>query len=101
MNEMAYTLLTEVYGRFDAETLKSFLTAEGIDVELIQEGIGNSIYPMTVGELARVQVFVPNEKLEAAKQLLAVFENGELNIEIAETDDFEENDIEEETENEE
>lgn len=86
MNEMAYTLLTEVYGRLEAEALKAFLFSEGIDAELIQEGAGQYAYPLTVGELGRVQVFVPREHLENAQSLLGEFEKGTLNVEIAEPD---------------
>jgi hypothetical protein len=86
VNEMTYTLLTEVYGRLEAEALKAFLFSEGIDAELIQEGAGQYAYPLTVGELGRVQVFVPRKHLENAQSLLEEFEKGALNVEIAESD---------------
>ncbi len=83
MSEMKYTLLTEVYGRLEAEALKAFLFAEGIDAQLIQESAGQ-VYPLAVGELGRVQVFVPRESLETAQALLDEFESGTLDMEIAE-----------------
>lgn len=86
MTEMKYALLTELYGRLQAEALKAFLFTEGIDAELIQEGVGQSIYPLTVGELGRVQVFVPHEHLQTAQSLLAEFEQGTLEMEIADPD---------------
>ncbi len=83
---MQYALLTEIYGRLQAESLKAFLFSEGIDAELIQEGAGQYAYPLTVGELGRVQVFVPRQHLETAQALLQAFENGEADFEIAEDD---------------
>jgi hypothetical protein len=67
---LTYAKLVEVYGRLEADLLESYLEAQGIDVELIQESIGRSIYPVTVDGLGRVQVFVPKEKLGEAKALL-------------------------------
>lgn len=74
MDEMKYELLTEVTGRMQAELLESFLEANGVDVELFQESIGHSIYPVNVDMLGYVQVFVPKEKLKKAKKLLEDFE---------------------------
>ena len=61
-------------GRMQAELLESFLEANGVDVELFQESIGHSIYPVNVDMLGYVQVFVPKEKLKKAKKLLEDFE---------------------------
>jgi hypothetical protein len=74
MDEMKYELLTEITGRMQAELLESFLEANGVDVELFQESIGHSIYPVNVDMLGYVQVFVPKEKLKKAKKLLEDFE---------------------------
>jgi hypothetical protein len=70
MDELKYALLAEVYGRMEAELIKSFLEAHGIDVELFQESIGQSIYPTTVDTLGNVQIFVKKEKMEEAVTLL-------------------------------
>ncbi len=73
MNEMKYDLLTELHSRLEADLLESYLEANGIDVELIQEAIGHHIYPVTVDGLGHVQVFVPKEKVKKAKKLLEKF----------------------------
>ncbi|MBE0669506.1 MAG: hypothetical protein IH588_02860 [Anaerolineales bacterium] len=73
MNDMKYELLTELHSRLDADLLESYLEANGIDVELVQESIGHTIYPVTVDGLGSVQVFVPKEKTKAAKKLLDKF----------------------------
>ena len=73
MDEMKYELLTEISGRMQAELLESFLEANGVDVELFQESVGHSIYPVNVDMLGNVQVFVPKEKIKLAKKLLDEF----------------------------
>ena len=74
MDEMKYALLTGLHNRMQADLLESYLEANGIDVELFQESIGCSIYPVTIDGLGYVQVFVPKEKLEQAQELLKKFE---------------------------
>ena len=71
MSELKYELLAEVQGRAEAEVLKAFLIGNGIeDVELIQEALGQSVYPTTLDILGNVQLFVPKAQFEAAQQLL-------------------------------
>jgi hypothetical protein len=74
MDEMKYELLTELNSRMQADLLESFLEANGVDVELFQESVGHSIYPVNVDMLGRVQVFVPKDKIQKAKELLEDFE---------------------------
>ena len=71
MDEMKYANLTEVLGRWRAEILESFLEAEGIDVELIQDSLSHTFYTHA---FAPVQIFVPTENLEQARGLLKVFD---------------------------
>jgi hypothetical protein len=70
MDELKWERIAEVQGRLDADLIESYLEAHGIDVELIQESLGRSIYPVTIDGLGRVQVFVPKEKAEDARELL-------------------------------
>jgi hypothetical protein len=88
-DEMKWELLDEVQGRLEAEALKSFFEAEGVPVQLIQEGAGEFGFAMTVGPLGLVQVFVPKEKIAEARALRDAFNEGDTNPEIAddETDD--------------
>lgn len=69
MSEMKYEMLAEIYGRMEAELIKSYLEANEIDVELFQESIGQNIYPTTIDQLGKVQVFVKKENLEEARIL--------------------------------
>jgi hypothetical protein len=75
MDELKWELLTEVQGRLEAEFIKSFLGAAGIDVELFQESIGHHIYPVTINGLGRVQLFVSKEQASEANQLLNEYNN--------------------------
>ena len=70
MDELKWEVLTEVQGRLEAEFLKSYLEAQGIEIELFQESIGHHIYAVTVNGLGRVQLFVAKAQAQAAHQLL-------------------------------
>lgn len=70
MDELKWELLTEVQGRLEAEFIKSYLDSQGIDSELFQESVGHHIYPVTIDGLGRVQIFVPKEHAQEARQLL-------------------------------
>jgi hypothetical protein len=78
VNEMKWEKLTDIYGRMDADVLKSYLEAEGIPVELFQEAVGHHAFPTTVDGLARVQLFVPKEKIDQARDVLATYQAPDL-----------------------
>ena len=73
MGALKYEKLTDIQGRLEADFLESYLEANGIDVELIQESVGQSVYPVTINGLGHVQVFVPKEKLKEARDLLGIY----------------------------
>jgi len=75
MDELKWELLTEVQGRLEADLLKSYFEAYGIDVELFQESVGHHIYPVTVNGLGRVQLFVSKEQASEAQKLLNEYNN--------------------------
>jgi hypothetical protein len=75
MDELKWEVLTEVQGRLEAEFIKSYLEAQGIEVELFQESIGHHIYPITIDGLGRVQIFVSKNQAKEAKQLLEEYIN--------------------------
>ena len=76
MDTMKWERLTEVQGRLEAELIESFLEANGVDVELIQESVGHSSIPVMVDGLGRVQIFVPKDKLQEGRELLKDFHEG-------------------------
>lgn len=75
MDELKWELLTEVQGRLEAEFIKSYFAASGIEVELFQESVGHHIYPVTVDGLGRVQLFVSKEQAKEAHKLLDEYNN--------------------------
>ena len=77
MDELKWELLTEVQGRLEAEFLKSYLGASGIDVELFQESVGHHIYPVTINGLGRVQLFVSKQQASEANRLLTEYNNAQ------------------------
>ncbi len=72
MDEMKYEKIAEANSRAEAEVIESFLEAEGIDVELIEESISHMAYAVAT---ARVEIFVPNEKAKQALKLLKPFDD--------------------------
>lgn len=76
MDQLKYEVLVEVFGRLEAELIESYLEAQGIDVELVQESVGHSVYPVTVDGLGRVQLFVPKKKISEAREWLASYRTG-------------------------
>ncbi len=77
MDELKWTRLTEVWGRLEADMLKSYLEAGGIEVELFQEAVGHHIYPVLIDGLGRVQVFVPREQASQARARLEQYLHAE------------------------
>jgi hypothetical protein len=62
------TPLTWVAGGFRARVLAARLESEGIDAQL--RGAFDSPYGLTVGDMARVDVYVPEDQLEDARYVL-------------------------------
>jgi hypothetical protein len=68
--------LTSLQGSFRAHVLAARLTDEGFDVEL--RGALDGQYGLTVGDLARVDVYVPGDQIEEASLVLLVTEVDEV-----------------------
>jgi hypothetical protein len=67
MEEMKYERIAEVMGRGHADMVQSYLEAEGIPVELIQESASHSSY---VTPFAAVEIFVPKAHAQRARELI-------------------------------
>jgi hypothetical protein len=76
MDQLTYENIADVNGRLEAEMIESFLEAHGIDVELVQESIGHSAYPVNIDGLGHVQLFVPKSKINEARELLKMYREG-------------------------
>ena len=72
MDELKYEKIGEANNRAEAEVIESFLEAEGIDVELIEESVSHTAYAIAN---ARVEIFVPTEKAKKALKLLKPFDD--------------------------
>ena len=66
------TRLTSVSGSFSAHLVAARLQAEGIDVQL--RGAVDGPYNLTVGDMARVDVFVPDDQLDDARLVMLASE---------------------------
>lgn len=75
MSEQTWELLTEVDGELNAEIMRGLLEAQGIPVNLSQEGAGK-VYGLTIGEFGRVEILVPSGYLAQARQVLVDLNNG-------------------------
>jgi hypothetical protein len=72
MDELKYEKIGEANSRAEAEVIESFLKAEGIDVELVEESVSHSAYVLPQ---ALVEIFVPKEKARKALKLLKPFDD--------------------------
>jgi hypothetical protein len=77
MQSEKWELVEVVYGDLQAELLRGLLEAQDIQVMLSQEGAGHNVYPVLMGPLARVEVYVPDINLEAARQVVEKYRAGE------------------------
>jgi hypothetical protein len=75
VDELKWDFLTEIQGRWQAELLKSYFEASGIDVELFQESLGQHIYPTGLDILGNVQIYVPKTQMMEAQELLKEYFN--------------------------
>ena len=64
-----FFVVDTVSGRGNAEILRSFLQAQGIQCELSQEALG-SVYGFTVGGLGSVELLVPSYQGKQARELI-------------------------------
>jgi hypothetical protein len=70
------TRLTSVYGSFAARVMAAHLEFEGFDVQL--RGALSGPYALTIGEMARVDVYVPDDQAEEAALMLLATEVDEV-----------------------
>lgn len=64
-------------GQLEADLLKAFLEAQGIEVLLSQESVGKTL-GLSAGTLGRVEVLVPESQVERAKSLIFEMEQGKF-----------------------
>jgi hypothetical protein len=69
MTEVKWELITTVSGELQADLLRNLLKVQGIKVFLSQEGAGRAV-GLTMGPMGEVQVLVPENQSEAARQIV-------------------------------
>jgi hypothetical protein len=69
MTEVKWELITTVSGELQANILRNLLEVQGIKVFLSQEGAGRAV-GLTMGPMGEVQVLVPENQSEAARQIV-------------------------------
>lgn len=74
IDEMLYTKLTDVIGRWQADVLESYLKSEGIDAVLFQDTMSQVT---TTPVFAEIQVYVPTASIKKARELLKAFNEAE------------------------
>ncbi|MEN6394550.1 MAG: DUF2007 domain-containing protein [Anaerolineaceae bacterium] len=77
-NEPKWECVETVSGDLYSELIRGLLESSGIPVILSQEGAGRSAYHVTVGPLSEVEIIVPSEFREKAKELIDDFFAGRL-----------------------
>ncbi|MFN2302834.1 MAG: putative signal transducing protein [Anaerolineales bacterium] len=79
-------------GQLNAEMIKAFLEAKGIEVILNQESIGRT-YGLSAGTLGEVDILVPESQVAEAKAYLKAMVDGEYanldDMDISEEDEEE------------
>lgn len=63
-------------GLLEADMIKAFLEAQGIQVVLSQESLGRTM-GLSAGMLGKVDVMVPESQVEETKTLLTAIDDGE------------------------
>lgn len=66
-------------GSLNADLLRIFLEAHGVQVLVSQESAG-AAYGLTIGRLGIARFYVPADQEPAAKALLAALERGEFSL---------------------
>jgi hypothetical protein len=81
-----YILLVSVSGKLEAEIIHGMLQAYGVDAVMSHEAAA-SIYGLGVGPTAEVDILVPEDRLNEAKQLLDDYQQGRLEAADIDTDE--------------
>ena len=86
MTEQQWAVVDEVAGSFQADVIEGLLKAQEIPVLVSKPGAGVAI-GVTLGSLGRVQILVPENDLERAKQMVEDYYSGAYgDLELADLD---------------
>lgn len=74
-----YIKVYSASGVLEAKSIQGLLKSFNIESEIFQESVGIT-YGLTIGSLGEADILVSEDKLEEAKQILTLMENGKLEI---------------------
>jgi hypothetical protein len=77
MAERSWEVAQKAIDIIQAQVLKGFLEAQGIEVYISQEGYEAAI-GITGNPLADIEILVPNDQIEEAKKILADYHAGKF-----------------------
>ena len=77
MGEHSWKRIISVQGELQAEVMRGLLEAQGIPVNLSQEGVGRA-YGFGVGPLSEVEILVPDNFSEAALNVIERYQAGDF-----------------------
>ena len=77
MGEHTWKTIISVQGELQAEVMRGLLEAQGIPVNLSQEGVARA-YGLGVGPLSEVEILVPDNYVEAAQKVIERYQAGEF-----------------------
>ena len=72
---MEWVSVFSAAGLLEADMLKAFLEAQGLQVILSQESVGRTL-GLSAGRLGKVEVLVPAQQVAEAKRLIDEIEEG-------------------------
>jgi len=90
MDESTWKSIISVQGELQAEVLRGLLEAQGIPVNLSQEGVARA-YGLGVGPLAEVEIMVPDSYVMEAGKIIDSYQAGEFEALGDQIEDEEEN----------
>ena len=90
MSNEQWEVVDSVSGDLNAEMLRGLLEAQGIPVNLSQEGVARA-YGLGVGPLAEVEIMVPDTYVREAEKVIESYQAGEFEEMGDQIEDEEEN----------
>jgi hypothetical protein len=69
-SKIGWVVVAEVYNQDEAQLINGLFLMAAIPVKLERESAGD-IYGLTIGPLAKMQILVPQDRVEDAEKILA------------------------------
>ena len=76
------------FGQLEADMMKAFLEAQGLDVEITQESVAKTL-GLSAGKLGEVKVLVPENQEQRARDYIRAMLAGEYEMPITPADEDE------------